>query len=151
MTPGRIIVLIGVALLVMVTNVAASILYMVLYGYVIDPGHEPKYYEDHIQVAAPYCSIVAGMPLMFLAGWWVAGRWRRALGIRGALTVWLVYVVVDLTFVLIAGITFSVGILFSVSFATKLAAVYWGAATRLRNQVRENNEPETPITSVLKP
>ncbi|MEQ1906059.1 MAG: hypothetical protein ABL888_17875 [Pirellulaceae bacterium] len=148
MTPGRITALIGVALLVMVTNVAASILYMVLYGYVIDPGHEPKYYEDHIQVAAPYCSIVAGMPLMFLAGWWVAGWWRRSLGIRGALTVWLVYVVIDLTFVLIAGITFSVGILFSVSFATKLAAVYWGATTRLRNQVRENNEPETPMTSV---
>lgn len=72
-------------------------------------------------------------------------------GIRGALTVWLVYVVIDLTFVLIAGITFSVGILFSVSFATKLAAAYWGAATRLRNCVKVDKEAEMPITSVLKP
>jgi hypothetical protein len=43
---------------------------MVVYSYVINPGHEEKYYHDHIQVAAPYCSIVAGIPLMFLAGWW---------------------------------------------------------------------------------
>ncbi len=79
MTPGRILALIGVALLVMVTNIAASILYMILYGYVIAPGHDPKYYQDHIQVAGPYCSIVAGVPIMFIAGWWVAGSWRRVL------------------------------------------------------------------------
>mgnify|MGYP000443690580 FL=1 len=46
---------------------------MVVYGHLIDPGHDEQYYRDHIQVAAPYCSIVAGIPLMFLAGWWVGG------------------------------------------------------------------------------
>ena len=55
MTVGRVALLVGVALLVLVANVAASVLYMVIYGYVIDPGHEPKYYDDHIQVAGPYC------------------------------------------------------------------------------------------------
>ena len=72
MTISRIAALIGVAMLVLVTNVAASVLYMVIYGHIIDPGHEPKYYQDHIQVAGPYCSIVAGIPIMFLAGWLVA-------------------------------------------------------------------------------
>ena len=53
MTFGRAAWLVGVAVLVLVANVAASILYMVVYGHVIDPGHDPKYYDDHIQVAAP--------------------------------------------------------------------------------------------------
>ena len=117
----------------LVTNVAASILYMVVYGHLIDPGHEAKYYQDHIQIAGPYCSIVAGVPIMFLAGWWVAGWWRRSLGVRGAIFVWLTYTIIDLSILLIAGLSLGVGILFVISFATKLAAGYWGASTRLRN------------------
>lgn len=133
MTLGRVLALFGVALLVLVTNVAVSVLYMVIYGHILDPGHEPNYYQDHIQVAGPYCSIVAGIPILFLAGWWVAGWWRRSLGVRGALVVWLAYTVIDLTILLIAGLSLGVGVLFVMSFATKLAAVYWGASTRLRN------------------
>jgi hypothetical protein len=41
-----------VAILVLVANVAVSILYMIVYGHVIDPGHEPTYYDDHIQAAS---------------------------------------------------------------------------------------------------
>ena len=134
MTIGRIAALIGVALLVLVTNVAASVLYMVIYGHIIDPGHEPKHYQDHIQVAGPYCSIVAGIPILFLAGWWVAGWWRRSLGIRGAICVWLAYTVIDLSILLIAGLSLGIVALFIVSFATKLVAVYWGALTRLNDR-----------------
>ena len=65
MTLGRVLTLIGVALLVFVTNVALSISYMVVYGHILDPGHEPKYYHDHIQVAGPYCSIVAWRNAIF--------------------------------------------------------------------------------------
>jgi len=54
MTFGRIALLVGVAVLVLMANVAMSIGYMVVYGHVIDPGHEAKYYSDHIQVAGPY-------------------------------------------------------------------------------------------------
>lgn len=130
---GRIALLTGVALLAMVTNVAASFLYMVLYGYVIDPGHEPEYYQDHVQAAAPYCSIVAGIPILFLAGWWVAGWWRRSWGVRGAVGVWLAYALIDLAVLVIAGFTAEVAVLFVVSFATKLAAAFWGASIRLRH------------------
>ena len=59
LTVGRLAWLIGVALLVMIANVAISIVYMVVYSYVIDPGHDQQYYEAHIQAAAPYCSIIA--------------------------------------------------------------------------------------------
>src|SRR5215204_5345622 len=66
MTFGRMAALAGLALGVMAVNVAISILYMVVYSYAIDPGHEKAYYEAHIRTAAPYCSIVAGVPLMFV-------------------------------------------------------------------------------------
>src|SRR4051794_18730873 len=120
MTPGRGAWLVGVAVLVLVANVAASILYMIVYGHVIDPGHGPEYYNAHIQVAGPYCSIVAGVPLMFLAGWWVAGWWQRMPGIKAALFVWLAYAVIDFAILLAVGLSFTVGALFVVSFATKL-------------------------------
>lgn len=127
MTFGRVALLVGVAVLVLVANVAASILYMVVYSYVIDPGHDPQYYNDHIQVAGPYCSIVAGIPLMFLAGWWVAGWEKIRNGLSAALTVWLSYTTIDLLILLVAGMTLQIGILFTISFVTKLAASYFGA------------------------
>lgn len=126
------IALFGVALLVMVANVLASILYMVIYGHVIDPGHEAQYYHDHIQIAGPYCSIVAGIPIMFFAGYWVAGWWQRTLGVRGAWFVWLIYSLLDLAILLIAGISGWIAAVFVISFATKLAAINTGASMRLK-------------------
>jgi hypothetical protein len=39
---------------------------------------------------------------------------------------------IDLATLLAAGITFSVGVLFVISFATKLVAIYLGATYRIR-------------------
>lgn len=130
MTLVRLASLVGVGFLVMVVNVAMSVLYMVIYGYLINPGHPKEYYDEHIKVAAPYCSIVAGIPLMFLAGLWVAG-WGGTggqLGVKGALIVWLAYAVIDLGIVLGAGgLTAKVWALVATSLLTKLAAAYAGA------------------------
>ena len=130
-----------VALLVMVINVACSILYMVLYGHVIDPGHDGDYYTRHVQVAAPYCSIVAGMPLMFLAGWWVTGWSSVKYSFVGASVVWLTYFLVDLTILLAAGISNSMAGLFAVSFLTKLLAAWYGARIRRRGFMLESSLP----------
>ena len=120
MTFGRVTALAGLALVVMAVNVAITFLYMVVYSYAIDRGHEQAYYEAHVQVAAPYCSLVAGIPLMFLVGWWV--------GLWSALVVWLVYAVVDVTIVAASGaLTPRVGAFIVVALLTKLAAAYSGA------------------------
>ena len=119
--------LVGIALLVMIANIAVSILYMVVYGYLIDPGHEKEYYDAHVQVAAPYCSIVAGIPLMFLAGWWVGSWWQGEFAVKSALVIWLTYAVIDVAIILAAGMTPGIAILVAVSVLTKLAAVYFGA------------------------
>ena len=118
MTLGRVAAMAGLALGVMAVSVAISILYMVVYSYVIDPGHEKAYYEAHAQIAAPYCGIVAGIPLMFLVGWWV--------GLRPAILVWLVYTVVDVAVLAGSGPTLRMGALVAVSLFTKLASVYLG-------------------------
>lgn len=39
----RRIIRLGVAVRVLAAHVAAGILYMVVYGHVIDPGHDPQY------------------------------------------------------------------------------------------------------------
>ena len=122
MTLGRVAALAGLALGVMAVNVAISILYMVVYSYAIDPGHEKAYYEAHIKIAAPYCSIVAGIPLMFLVGWWV--------GVRPAIAVWLVYALVDVAAFAASGPTLSMGALVAVSLLTKLVSAYLGALAR---------------------
>ena len=118
MTPGRVAALALLALGVMATNVVISILYMVVYSHVIDPGHEKTYYEAHIQVAAPYCSIIAGIPLMFLVGWWI--------GTREGVIVWLVYTAIDLAVLLTSGVTLKIGVLVAVSLLTKLGAACLG-------------------------
>ena len=127
MTFGRLAWLIGVAFLVMVLNVGISILYMVVYSHWIDPGHAEQYYQNHIQLAAPYCSIVAGIPLMFLAGWRVGGWWEGTVALKAALSVWLIYALVDIGALLMAGTTATIAVLVAVSLLTKLAAVYFGA------------------------
>ena len=124
---SRIAWLIGIAVLVMIANIAASVLYMVVYSYLIDPGHEKEYYDAHIQMAAPYCSIVAGIPLMFLAGWWVGRWWQGEFAVMSALVVWLAYAIIDVAIILAAGVTSRVAVLVAVSVFTKLASVYFGA------------------------
>jgi hypothetical protein len=127
LTLGRVAALAGLALGVMAVNVAISILYMVVYSYVIDPGHPKEYYEAHVKIAAPYCSIVAGIPLMFLVGWWV-GTWP-------ALVVWLVYTLIDVAAFAASGPALKTGALVAVSLLTKLASAYVGAlAARLPSQ-----------------
>ena len=117
----------GVAVLVMIANIVISILYMVVYSYVIEPGHDQAYYDAHIQAAAPYCSIVAGIPLMFLAGYWISSWWEGRFAIQSAWVVWLVYFLIDLAAITAVGFTTKIAVLFAVSFITKFAAIYAGA------------------------
>jgi hypothetical protein len=124
---SRIAWLAGIAVLVMIANIAVSILYMVVYSYLIDPGHDAQYYNDHVQAAAPYCSIVAGIPLMFFAGWWISGWWQGEFAVKSALCVWLIYAIVDLAVMLSAGLNPTLAVLVAISLITKLAAVYAGA------------------------
>jgi hypothetical protein len=118
MTVTRVAALAALALGAMALNVAITILYMVVYSYVIDPGHDKAYYEAHVMRAAPYCSIVAGIPLMYLLGRW--------LGTTPAVIVWAIYAVIDLVIFASSGPTMKMSVLVMVSLLTKLGAAYFG-------------------------
>jgi len=101
-----------------------------------------EYYEAHIQVAAPYCSIVAGIPLMFLAGWRVGRWWQGEFAVKSALVIWFAYAVIDVTIALAADITSMAAVLVVVSLVTKLAAVYLGAI--IANSSQADKTPHEP-------
>ncbi|MBP6002201.1 MAG: hypothetical protein KA746_02090 [Pyrinomonadaceae bacterium] len=117
---------IPIALGVMILNVLISVLYMVAYGYLIDPGHDAAYYQAYAQFAAPYSSIIAGIPLMYLAGRWIGGKFPKGNSVKAALLMWLIYFLLDLAIVVAAGAFFQIALLFTISFSTKLVAAYFG-------------------------
>ena len=66
MTALRLAWIIGAAIFILVVNVSFSIVYMVFYGYLINPGQIDSVYQEHVKVAATYYSIVFGIPLFYL-------------------------------------------------------------------------------------
>ncbi len=121
------------ALAVLIINVLIHVLYMVAYGYIIDPGHDEAYYQAYAQLSAPYSSIIAGMPLMFFAGHWIGNRFPARNSVKAAVLVWLVYFLIDITVIALAGALASIVLLFFISFATKLAAAYLGGFSARRS------------------
>jgi hypothetical protein len=120
----RALAVVGVALLVMALNVAASVLYMVVYGHVIAPGHDAAHYDAHVQVAAPWSSIIVGIPLVYFAARWLARRSGRRAGVMIA----VVYIAIDFAILLASGALGRLLPFVIASFATKLAAAWAGAA-----------------------
>ncbi|MBI1765658.1 MAG: hypothetical protein HYR56_30005 [Acidobacteria bacterium] len=126
----------GVTLLVMALNVGGTILYMVVYSYLINPGHDGQFYQAHVQVAAPYCSIIFGAPLMFVFCRWLGRRWEPGFAVKAALLVWLVYATVDVLVLAGAaatsGVSTQLAVLTSISQLTKLVAAYYGGLSASR-------------------
>ena len=130
MTIGRLAWIIGAAILVLAINIGVSILYIVIYSYLINPGHDEHYYQEFAKMVAPYSSIVAGMPLMFLICWRVGSWWEADFAVKAALLVWLVYAVIDVLVLVAVGMSSGVPtrliVLTAISLITKLAASYFG-------------------------
>lgn len=111
-----------------VVNVFLFFLFMVLYGNVINPGHEENFYQEAASRFGPYASIIGGIPVFFLTGILL----RRFLGTRAlkvAITAWAIYLAVDLAIIIAVAAGQMTSFLphMIVSFATKLAAIYLGA------------------------
>lgn len=127
----RLVWIITATIFIMIVNISLSILYMVIYGYLINPGQTESVYQEHVKIAAPYSSIVFGIPLFYFVCRWIGGKWERSLAVKAGLLVWLVYCVIDLA-VIIANfkdLTLWLGVLVSISLSTKLAAAYLGGVS----------------------
>jgi hypothetical protein len=130
MRPRDFLIIPATSLGVMILNVAISIGVVWVYATFINPGQPFSRYEVFADTAAPISSIVAGIPLMLLAGFFLSrGRSARAaLLTAGAMA--LVYIVIDSAIMLAAAAGSGVWAWEAISHSTKLLAALAGAAFR---------------------
>lgn len=132
MKPRDFLVIPAAALGVMVANVAISFGTVWVYSTVISPGQPLSHYEAFARTAAPICSVIAGIPLMLLAGW-LLGRVRQRPGaLRAAAAAALVYIALDVAILIGAHASGSVWGWAALSQVTKLFAALAGAALATR-------------------
>lgn len=118
------------ALGVMIANVAISFVMVWLYSIFVNPGQPFSHYQAFAATAAPIGSVVAGIPLMLLAGFLLAkGRQRRAALLAAGAAASL-YILVDLAILVGAQASGSIWGWAALSHATKLLAALAGAALR---------------------
>lgn len=123
----------GVALLILVLNVAISFGVMWVYGNFIEIGHPPSFYQEAAQRIAPWSSLIAGAVLFFLAGWEFAKRKPERNGLVFAAAVAAIYVAVDVAIIAAAGALTALGAIVWASMITKMIAALAGAyMARLR-------------------
>ncbi len=117
------------ALAIMIANVLCSVLVMVVYSYVIEPGHDAAFYEAAATNIAPWSSVVFGMPLFYgVARYCARGRPDRNAN-AFAIAIVLVYASIDVTALAFAGCTVAQAGIVALSLGTKLAAALLGART----------------------
>ena len=126
MNVKRLAWIIGASVFILVVNVALSVAYMVFYSYVVNPGHHEQFYEEHVQIAAPYCSIVFGIPLFYLVCRWLGGKWEKDFAVKAAIFVWLFYALIDAAVLIASGLTLTITVLMTISLITKLISAYFG-------------------------
>ena len=129
MNLGRLAWIIGAAIFILIVNVGLSIVYMVIYGHLINPGQEEVFYQEHVKIAAPYCSIITGIPIFYFVCRWIGGKWERNFAVKASILVWVVYFLIDATVLVAFGLTIWVSLLATISLTTKLFAAYLGGVS----------------------
>ena len=114
----------GVAVTVLAVNILISILVVLFYAFVIEPGHPSEFYDAAALRIAPWCSHIAGTALFFGAGYWCARRRPERNGYLFALVLTALYALIDAAIVGFVGV-FDVE--FSLSMLAKLVPGQSGA------------------------
>jgi hypothetical protein len=126
---NRIFWIIGAALLAMILNVLAFVLWMVIYGHFINLGQPEAFYQERAQEMGPYSSIVTGIPIFFVVSYFLARKWEAGFAFVAAFAFWLLYAIVDVSILVLSGWgNFTFSILVFVSMATKLGASLFGVS-----------------------
>lgn len=110
----------------MALNVACAFLWVAIYSWLIAPGQSEAAYEAYAMRISPWSSVIAGMPILFGAGWLLA-RWHGG-GWRTGICAGLAYAVLDFAILLAAGVLVSMFGIVAVSLSTKIAAAALGGA-----------------------
>jgi len=126
-----------VAIAVMVLNVAISFGVVWLYSTCVNPGQPASFYEAFAMRVAPISSVIAGIPLMFVAGFLIAKRRPGRRGLLVAAAAAFLYIIIDTAFLLSADAGQGVWMWAALSHATKLLAALAGAKLGMIRSERE--------------
>ena len=121
----------AVALAAMVLNVAAAFLWVAIYSLLIAPGQDQTAYEAYAMRAAPWSSVIAGIPILFAAGWllarWHGGGWGTGIWAAAA------YILIDVIVLAAAVGMTAFSPVVALSAVTKLGAAALGGAMAARS------------------
>ncbi len=115
----------GVAVAILIVNVAISFGAVALYATSLDPGHDAAYYEAAAQWIAPLSSIAFGW-LLFLGATLILSRKPDRDALWFALTAFAVYAAIDLSIIGAVGQLVDLGPTIALSLASKLAGAVAG-------------------------
>lgn len=118
--------LIGLATLTMITLVVLSFIEVTVYSYLINPGQNESVYEAHANASAPYISAIFGFVIFFLVvRFWKKKQYPNLS--RLALLFPLIYVLVDVILLTVAGVSWADFILvFAIANMAKALGSYLG-------------------------
>ena len=121
---GISIVIRGIALglAAMLLSVAVAILWVWVYSIAVAPGHDGGFYQAYAAQVSPIAGIIAGVPILFGAGW-LAARATPDLALAAAAVPALAYAMIDGGIVLLAApAALAAWPVFLISWSTKLLA-----------------------------
>ena len=123
---------VGVAVALLAINLLFAILVVVVYSFLIEPGHPREFYDEAAKRIAPWCSHIAGTALFLGAGYLFAKRLPNRNGFLFAATFTVLYAIIDAATV---GFACVIEIGFALSMMAKLVAALLGAFLAERTAV----------------
>ena len=121
----------GVALLILIISVVIAILAVLFYSFFIHPGESKEFYDAAALRIAPWCSHIAGTALFLIAGYFFARRNPQRNPYLFAVTVTVLYIIIDGAAVAFKGIF---NLQFALSILAKLLAALAGAYLAVRKR-----------------
>jgi hypothetical protein len=115
--------------------VFSAFAWVAIYSYLINPGHDLPYYQNHAEFASPIVSVAVGIPYLFFACRWV-GRKAGTRAVATSLWVWFILFIIDVLLILVGGPNAYIGVMVALSHVTKMPAAYFGGKAALRDVVR---------------
>jgi hypothetical protein len=94
---------VATALGILAINVLISVAVLVVYSYLVAPGHDAAFYDAAAQRIAPWSSVVFGGPLFFVAAFALARRRPDRPPMVFAVSIFGVYAIIDLAALFSAG------------------------------------------------
>lgn len=105
-------------------TIACAIGWVAIYSHLINAGQPLEHYQAYAQQSAPWVAVIAGAPIFYAAGRWIARTRASALALFG------VYLLLDASLIALSGepverLPFG---FIAASWLTKLIACYWGGS-----------------------